>query len=348
MKILIIDDILPDPSFGVGFPRAYQIVLALSSLGHEILFYQTYSERFNLSSKVNKKALQTYKITIIDELPLEAPDCIIISRPHNMFFYKDLIKEIFPNTKLIYDMEALWYRRFNLQSEITGEMPMMGAAYLKYDELGMAQQAGSCIVVNEQEKAILLEKGIEQVHILGHTVKCNRKGKNFDERENFLIIGGNLESGSANEDSTHWFIQNCWPKIKKSNLIVTGMNPTDRIKQAATEDVNFVGFAPKLEDYYQGCRVCVTATRFSTGIPLKVIEAMANGIPCVISKLLAEQLGIEDEALIAEKEEDFIRVCNELYNDKNLWDDVRKRAFDFTSKNYNPRLFKQKLKEILS
>jgi hypothetical protein len=34
--------------------------------------------------------------------------------------------------------------------------------------------------------------------------------------------------------------------------------------------------------------------RFAAGIPLKVIEAMVHGIPCVVSHLLGKQLEITD------------------------------------------------------
>jgi glycosyltransferase involved in cell wall biosynthesis len=348
MKVLIIDDILPDPGFGAGFPRAYQMLLALSSLGHEIQFYQTYPERFKLATRINKKALKDRQITINDELPLEPPDRVIISRPHNMFFYKDIIREFFPNTKLIYDMEALWYRRFELQQQITGERPEWTEAYIKYDELKMAKEADSCIIVNEQEKNILLDDGIKEVHILGHTVKRNRNGKTFKDRDNFLIVGGDLNQGTPNEDSTHWFIQNCWPKINKSTLVVTGVNKSDRLKQLEEKDVEFIGYATNLSDYYQACKVHVTGTRFATGIPLKVIEAMANGIPCVISSLLGDQLGIKNEALVAKNEDDFISSCNNLYNDENLWNTTRNNAFGLIEQKFNLENFTKKTEEILA
>ena len=41
MQILLIDDRIPDPQFGAGFPRAYRCLLSLYQLGHTIHFFPT-------------------------------------------------------------------------------------------------------------------------------------------------------------------------------------------------------------------------------------------------------------------------------------------------------------------
>jgi glycosyltransferase involved in cell wall biosynthesis len=62
-----------------------------------------------------------------------------------------------------------------------------------------------------------------------------------------------------------------------------------------------MGHVGNLVPLYENCKVFVASTRFATGIPWKVHEAMAHGIPCVISQLLADQLGVSHgvEAMVA-------------------------------------------------
>ena len=65
--------------------------------------------------------------------------------------------------------------------------------------------------------------------------------------------------------------------------------------------MNLLGHVGDLVPLYESHRIFVAATRFATGIPWKVHEAMAHGIPCIISKLLADQLELvwDEEAMVA-------------------------------------------------
>jgi len=347
MKILIIDDILPDPSFGVGFPRAYEILLAISNLSHEIEFYQTGSwsgswyggER---GPPINHAALKARNISMCYELVEKDFDRVIISRPHNMFFHMHKIRKLYPKAKLIYDMEALWYKRYELQQQITGKMP----AWWKYDEIKMAKEADLCIVVSKQEKNILLKSNVKNITVLGHTLTPKYNKIKFNERVNYLMVGGNMEEESSNEDAVWWFINECW-KDEKSNLVVVGKKTSPRLSES--NNVKFIGFVKTLTKYYENCRVFVAPTRFSAGIPLKVYEAMANGIPCVISKLLATQMNILDGscALIAETKEEFIKSCHSLYENEILWNKLKNNSYKLIIKNCNIQKFKTKLKSII-
>ncbi len=71
---------------------------------------------------------------------------------------------------------------------------------------------------------------------------------------------------------------------------------------------------------YRQCRVFIAPTRFAAGIPHKVQEAAAHGVPAVVTPLLARQLGWrhEQEVLVAENPQDFAAQCLRLYRDAEL------------------------------
>ena len=148
--ILVIDDKIPDPRFGAGFPRAYRLLLSLIDLGHKITFYPNIRQTI---SSLDLELLKRYRIEVItdmDQLPNDI-DLIIVSRPHNAHYHMPEAKKRLPHAKVIYDTEALWYRRYDLQLAITGRLPKW--AY-RYDELGLARQVDLCFVVNDIEKNI--------------------------------------------------------------------------------------------------------------------------------------------------------------------------------------------------
>lgn len=342
MKILLVDDRIPDPHFGAGFPRAYRLLLSLKQLGHELYFHPTLKQTIE---DLNLEALRSFGVEVVKELSeLDGKniDVTIMSRPHNVHYHMPTVRKFVPNTKFIYDTEALWFRRYDLQLEITGRLP--GWAY-RYDEIGFAKQVDLCWVVNDIEKKILEDNGVRRVVKLAHALELKTDGAEFEDRVGALVVGGKLEEDSTNEDALWWYLDNCWESIHGQiacPMNVTGTVLTNRLKTNRFADVKLMGHVNNLMPLYQTNKIFVAATRFSTGIPWKVHEAMANGIPCVISRLLATQLDIPDDkmAMVCDTKHDYIEKSIKLYTDKQTWQDMRAEAFDYMHRDCNIETFK--------
>jgi glycosyltransferase involved in cell wall biosynthesis len=341
MDILIIDDKVPDPHFGAGFPRAHRLMLSLIELGHTIHFFPTLK---NTIADLDPEMLAQFNVHVYDDIKkVKKVDVAILSRPHNVHYYLPVVKETFPFAKTIYDTEALWFRRYDLQMETTGRLP--GWAY-RYDEIGLALQVDACFVVNDEEKGILEGHGVKKVVKLGHALDINRNGLAHSARKDFLVVGGKLEDDSSNEDALWWFLENCWEAVNRDNqatLNVTGLVTSNRLLNHVFREVNLMGHVADLIPLYESHRVFVATTRFATGIPWKVHEAMANGIPCVISPLLAKQLGVTDgkEAYVASTPERCLAVCSYLYQDATLWYKMREEGYNLVKRDCDPNNFKQ-------
>lgn len=349
MQILIIDDRVPDPQFGAGFPRAYRLFLSLYQLGHTIHFFPT--TKSNLL-EINPELLRNYNTSVYDtiqHLPTNI-DVVIIARPHNMHYQLPVVNSYLPDAKIIYDTEALWYRRYDLQIAITGKLP--GWAY-RYDEIGLAKQADLCFTVNNVEKQILEDNGVPKVVKLGHALETNTIGEHFDKRKNVLVVGGKLETDSTNEDALWWYMDNCWNEVYeelKCAMNVTGMVTSPRLKDHNVKGVNLMGHVDDLMPLYQNNKVFVAATRFSTGIPWKVHEAMANGIPCVISELLANQLDITDDsyAMVCHNKQEYVDKTIKAYKQKLTFQELRKKGFELIKRDCSVDDFKQILEANLN
>lgn len=349
MKVLIVDDRVPDPHFGAGFPRAYRLLMSLLQLGHEVIFLPTLKQSIQ---ELDLELLASYGITVVDEVDKlvdHKADVVWMARPHNVHYYMPPIKKILPDAKYIYDTEALWFRRYDLQLQITGRLP--GWAY-RYDEIGLARQVDLCFVVNDIEKKILEESGVQRVVKLAHALDIHSAGLPFEERRDLLVVGGKLEEDSTNEDALWYYLENCWSSVWETlncNLDVTGAVFTNRLMNNQFGHVNLLGHVNDLVPLYEQKRVFVASTRFSTGIPWKVHEAMAHGIPCVISRLLATQLALEDdvEAMVCDTPQDYIHKTILLYQNEDVWTKMRQKAFEYMDRDCNVEGFKQLLQASL-
>jgi hypothetical protein len=347
MRILLIDDKVPDPSFGAGFPRAYRLLLSLVQLGHQVVFYPTNKV---LLTELNHRSLNDNNIEVVDEIKNAGKiDLAILSRPHNIHYHLNTVRKFHPESKVIYDTEALWYRRYDLQMAITGKLPWW--AY-RYDELGLAKQVDMCFVVNAEEKRILEENGVQKVRILAHALDVNNIGEEFEKRKNFLVVGGILEADSSNEDALWYYMNHAWQEVEqesKAVLRVTGHRHSERLLNHELSGVQLAGLVNDLVPLYGSHRVFIAATRFATGIPWKVHESMANGLPCVISELLADQLGAKHEAdcLVARSPSEWVSNSLRLYQDKDLWNTIREGGFAMIRRDCEPSRFKKIIQESL-
>ncbi|WP_374431519.1 glycosyltransferase [Tabrizicola sp.] len=93
----------------------------------------------------------------------------------------------------------------------------------------------------------------------------------------------------------------------------------------------------------------VAPTRFAAGIPHKVHQAAAFGVPSVTTSLLARQLGWEDgrDLLVADSPDGFASAVQRLYTDQDLWRSIRSNALKRIADDCSVERFREALRETL-
>ena len=92
--------------------------------------------------------------------------------------------------------------------------------------------------------------------------------------------------------------------------------------------MRILGRVEELTPLYARARLLIAPTRYAGGIPHKVHEAAAQGVPVVATPLLAAQLDWTDgqELLVGETPEAFAGACARLLREGDLWQAIRDRA----------------------
>jgi glycosyltransferase involved in cell wall biosynthesis len=108
------------------------------------------------------------------------------------------------------------------------------------------------------------------------------------------------------------------------------------------DGVEVHGAVEDLELWYNRCRVFVAPTRFSAGIPIKVLDAAAHGVPSVITDELARQLKWtpdQDMCMAGDasgsRSEAFIQQIERLYTDEAVWNRVRQGGLERIRKEHS-------------
>ena len=365
-NILIIDDRVPHRSLGQGFPRAHTIIARLVQKGYRVTLFPM-AEGDRQWAVAYDRVPREVEIVLDERISLEqflenrahTFAHILISRPHNMKAFTEISKlhpQLCSETTVVYDAEALFtYRELGLgQLQGRTTSPEEEKKLLR-QEIDLVSGAQVVATVSEKDRAVLKNHGIENVHVLGHALTPNPTVRDFKERSGFLFVGAVSEENSPNGDALLWFIREILPRIREAvgqqvSFTVAGIHNVDLIRTADNEGVHILGRVEELTDLYDSARVFVAPTRYSAGIPHKVHEAAAYGLPVVATPLLANQLGWRDlvELSVAGDAENFARRCAELYEDLRLWRSIRQAALDRISEECSPERFEAALSRLLA
>ena len=116
--------------------------------------------------------------------------------------------------------------------------------------------------------------------------------------------------------------------------------------------INLLGEVADTRPLYQTARLFIAPTRFAAGTPYKIYEAAAMGLPCVVTTLLAEQLGwVHGEELLAVPANEpmaFAAAIARLYHDEALWMRLREGALKRLERENSPATFALAVKNLLA
>jgi len=374
--ILLIDDRVPDYHIGHGFPRTYKMLELLVDMGYKLTFFPMQLAIFvpDITESLQKLGIEViYKrmsqsaaleglypslnqrIKLEDFLKsrLDYFDVIFISRPHNMQEGLQYLKNHTGNVPIVYDAEALFALRDIKYHEIIGEPDSeLEKEHLVKAEVALVKAADAVITVSEFEKQHFVKYGTSSVHVLSHILQPTPTPAPFEERRDILFIGSILFDPSPNADAARYFATQILPLVRQEvdcDFYIVGTNRIKAIWKLESEHVHVVGKVEDLVPYYNRSRLFVVPTRYSAGIPLKLLEASAHGLPAVVTPLTAAQLGWQEDRdlLVGHNPEDFARKVVDLYTHQSLFETLRHNALERIRTEYNPENFRQTLQNII-
>lgn len=361
LKVLFIDDCVPHASLGSGYPRCREMIHVLAEAGVNLTFYpyQFPADNWEAVYHTLPRSVEVMLTQGRDGLPAHLQerigyyDVIIVSRIHNMQLFQSCISAnpaLLGKARLIYDAEAVTAPREIRYRELLGEHIDDAEKYqLLHREIAAAELADTVLCVTDREAAMYHEHGFARTRVLGHSLTPVAAEPRLAHRRNLLFVGALRDENSPNVDSLHWFVGKVLPSLKSAvpglRLDVVGDNSARSLREIVDPAVSFHGRQPQLSPFYEDNRVFVAPTRFAAGIPHKVHEAAAQGLPCVVTPVLAEQLGWkhEQEVLVADHAEEFSVACRRLLQDDDLWLRLRKNALARVSAECSPQAFRRSL-----
>jgi glycosyltransferase involved in cell wall biosynthesis len=98
---------------------------------------------------------------------------------------------------------------------------------------------------------------------------------------------------APNVEGVLWFVQHVWPRVRQvtanAQLTLVGARPSAAIRALASDpSIEVTGTVPDVRPYLWRSAVSIAPLLIARGVQNKVLEALAAGLPCVVSSPVFE------------------------------------------------------------
>lgn len=175
----------------------------------------------------------------------------------------------------------------------------------------------------------------------------------FNKRQHFITIGNCIHP--PNYDAILYLKTTIWPairaKLPKAELHIYGAYMSDKVLQLHNAKQGFLvkGFADNVHTVMQQARLCLAPLRFGAGLKGKLVDAMQNGTPAVMTSIAAEGMfgSMSASGMMTDNPEEFANNAVTLYTDESVWDSYQKNGIAVINTRFQYQAFKEQFLTIL-
>jgi len=160
----------------------------------------------------------------------------------------------------------------------------------------------------------------------------------------------------SNHDAALWFSHEVWPRVAANHPQLRchfiGEGASHEMKRLADKDerIMVAGAVDDLRPYRERATIFINPMRLGSGLRIKVLEAMATGLPVVSTALgvagIPAQNGVN--CFVGDTPELFADSIEWLLNDQHLAERMGNAAKEMVKSKYNIRSAIQELEQVLT
>jgi glycosyltransferase involved in cell wall biosynthesis len=306
--------------------------------------------KYSIKNFQNADLLSTFynpqfKAAFDNFINIEKPDCVVVYYLWNDYFIQNLehtcIKIIDTNDILHIKTDLFNEYKKTVRFPITKEQEQ--ELLSRYDYI---------LAIQENEKNFL-QKLIpdKKVMLTKHSSKV--KSHKITSKVKNIIYAGSQAAHSI--DSILWFIKEVWDKYSESDLTLKIFGPVswqlenmESIKKY--KNIKLCGNVEDISVIYDTADIIINPVLYGTGLKIKNVEALCNGIPLITTNEGAN--GLEDTInkafLLANTPEEFYNRINSLITNLELRQELAQNSIAYAKQNFTDEACYQELITIIS
>lgn len=194
------------------------------------------------------------------------------------------------------------------------------AARLQDFERQVATQAAACLVVNEREAAVARRIApTANVYSVPNGVEVERLRPPENPPETSRVVFCGVMNYGPNHSGMMWFVRDVWPLIlaarPDATLAIVGADPQRALIRlcASFPSITVTGRVADVRPWLWESAVGVAPLLIARGVQNKALEAVAAGLPIVVTKAVAAGLpALGDAPLVADDAATFATAVLEI------------------------------------
>ncbi|MCW5799584.1 MAG: glycosyltransferase [Nitrospira sp.] len=197
------------------------------------------------------------------------------------------------------------------------------------------------VVSDDESQLVKTSCGQSQICVVPNGVDVNYFTPRQDPGGTRLLFCGRLDQ-LANKGAITYFFNAIWPhlskRVKDLTIDVVGKNPPAWLRELSERDprVQVPGFVDDVRSYFRKATVFVCPITDGGGTRLKMLDALAMGIPIVSTTFAASGLALRhgQHLLLADTVEQFTESIARLLSDQNLRENIARRGLEVVTQLY--------------
>ncbi|MEP5568001.1 MAG: glycosyltransferase [Halioglobus sp.] len=236
---------------------------------------------------------------------------------------------------VVYHAHNAYFKIWQRYASLPGNPLMRLAAYIEAKrvrayEARVADRADIVFAAPNDGRELIdagvSESKINDTYHLGDDSQLELPELRFENTSKKLMYVGFL-GWEPNVQGLLWFIAEVWPELVTRHpdlrFDIVGKNPDKRLQEAVAQHagIHLTGYVADLQTVYKDSRVSVAPLLFGSGMKVKVLDAMARGIPTVTTSVGAEGIDVENgvELYVEDHPLRMADRVDELLENKQSW-----------------------------
>lgn len=348
-RVLFIDHSVPRADRDAGSHAAIQEIRLVQSLGYKVTFLPNNLAHLGAyTEELEKMGVEViyapFVLSVNEYLDAHAAefDAFFITRFYVAQDVIDRLRKLAPQARILFNNADLHFLRELRAGAAANDDGMIARAHETRDqEIAVMRKSDVVLSYNEVEHSVI------QSHMDGrvNVAKCPWVVDLPDtvpalEGRAHLSFLGNYQH-APNAEGVLWFAREVMPLLETDlpelEFFIYGSSMSDEIKALDGDRIHAQGFVEVIGDAYDKHRIFVAPLLSGAGIKGKVLAALAQGVPCVLTPTAAEGIGLRHglDCMIAQTPEDWAAAITSLQNDDALWHKISENARDYVRQSFS-------------
>ncbi|MEM9011998.1 MAG: glycosyltransferase [Pseudomonadota bacterium] len=348
-RILFIDYTTPRPDRDAGSYAAVEEMKLVQSLGFKVTFLPENLAHFGrYTAELERSGIEMIRapffLSVREFLAKRGAefDAFYVTRYHVGMNVIETIRQVAPRAKIILNVADLHFLRELRAGLMAGDRDRVAAAEAtRALELEAIRSADVVLSYNDTEHAVIDSHTSGAVPVM----KCPWVVATRDDipapdgRAGLAFLGSFRHP--PNTEGIAWFSREVMPLIastqKDLKLFIYGSSMGREVEALASSNIEPVGFVDEVAMAFDKHRVFVAPLLTGAGIKGKVLSALANGIPSVLSPVAAEGTGLRSghDCLVAKTPEEWVSAVTSLHTDAELWTRISENGLAYMAEMYS-------------